>query len=434
SFVTSHIPSLQNQDKYGLLIGNCCSSSEFAGTCFAEEILRAENKGAVGYIGGSNSTYWDEDYYFGVGYGAVSENPPPYEETGLGNYDRSFHDHGEEFGEWFTAMDQVVYAGNFAVSESGSGQQTYYWDIYNLMGDPSLMIYYGVPEVMPVTHNSVIVFGQTTTSVDAVPYAYISITMDNVIHGVALADENGHADIDLEAFPAPGEAEIVVTAQNYQPYIASIDIIQDGVYAQFEADNIQICAGNSVNFTDQSFGNNTSWEWVFEGGTPGTYGGQTPPPIVYANPGTFNVILTVSDGTDTDAETKTDYITVLENVTVDFDADVTFGTSPLTVNFIDLSSNNVTSWEWDFGNGGSSGIQNPTYTYYQSGTFIVSLTVEGNGCENTETKIDFIVVEASAPLVDFIAEPISGVLPLTVNFSDESEGEIDTWLWDFGDG
>ena len=86
SFSISDIANLSNQDKYGLLIGNCCSSSEYQTNCFAEEMLRAPNKGAVGYIGGSNSTYWDEDYYFGVGVGAITENPPSYEETGLGNY------------------------------------------------------------------------------------------------------------------------------------------------------------------------------------------------------------------------------------------------------------------------------------------------------------------------------------------------------------
>jgi len=253
SFNTGHIPALQNQDKYGLLIGNCCSSSEFANpsSCFAEEILRAENKGAVGYIGGSNSTMWDEDYYFGVGVGAISEIPPAYEETSLGNYDRSFHDHGEDFGEWFTTMDQVVYAGNFAVSEGAPGSATYYWDIYNLMGDPSLMIYYGVPDEMPVTHVGAIMFGQSTTSVDAVPYAYISITMNNVIHGVALADENGHADIDLEAFPAPGVAEIVVTAQNYQPYISSIDIIPaEGPYIIYANHVVNDESGNDNGMID----------------------------------------------------------------------------------------------------------------------------------------------------------------------------------------
>ncbi|PLW97380.1 MAG: hypothetical protein C0591_06680, partial [Marinilabiliales bacterium] len=322
SFTTSHISSLQNQDKYGLLIGNCCQSSEYAGTCFGEEILRAEDKGAVGYIGGSNSTYWDEDYWFGVGYGAVSENPPPYEQTGLGNYDRSFHDHGEPFEDWFTTMDQLVYAGNFAVSEAGSSLQTYYWDIYNLMGDPSLMIYYGVPDVMPITHDDELLIGQTTLSVDAVPYAYISITLDNIIQGVALADQNGHADIELEEILNPGILDIVATAQNYQPYMATIEIIPDGVYARFTADDIDVCTGNTVIFSDQSFGSNTSWEWTFEGGIPGTYIGETPPPVVYETAGSFDVTLTVSDGVDMDTETKTDYITVFENVFADFDADI----------------------------------------------------------------------------------------------------------------
>jgi hypothetical protein len=252
SFVTSHISALQNQDKYGLLIGNCCSSSEFAGNCFGEEILRAENKGAVGYIGGSNSTYWDEDYWFGVGStSSITETPPPYEDTGLGNYDRSFHDHGEGFEDWFTTMDQVVYAGNFAVSEAGSSRQLYYWDIYNLMGDPSLMIYYGVPDPMTVTHPSAIMFGQTTTSIDAVPYAYISITMDNIIHGVALADENGHADIDLTAFPAPGLADIVVTAQNFEPYISTIDVIPaEGPFIIYADHVINDATGNDNGMID----------------------------------------------------------------------------------------------------------------------------------------------------------------------------------------
>ncbi|HAQ65767.1 MAG TPA: Gingipain R, partial [Bacteroidales bacterium] len=60
SFENSDIPGLTNNNKYGLLIGNCCLSNKFNSNCFGEELLRAANKGAVGYIGGSNSTYWDE--------------------------------------------------------------------------------------------------------------------------------------------------------------------------------------------------------------------------------------------------------------------------------------------------------------------------------------------------------------------------------------
>ena len=228
SFTISDIPTLQNQDKYGLLIGNCCSTSEFQTDCFAEELLRAQNKGALGYIGGSNSTYWDEDYYFGVGVGTISENPPPYEQTGLGNYDRAWHDHGEPYADWYTTMDQHVFAGNFAVSESGSNMEQYYWDIYNLMGDPSLMIYYSVPDAMAVTAPTSIIIGMNSISVTAAPYAYVALSMAGVLKTAAQADSLGNATLTFDPFTSPGTADIVITAQNYQPYISTIQVIPAG--------------------------------------------------------------------------------------------------------------------------------------------------------------------------------------------------------------
>jgi PKD repeat protein len=144
--------------------------------------------------------------------------------------------------------------------------------------------------------------------------------------------------------------------------------------------------------------------------------------------------LTVSDGNNSSTRTETDYITVSDNVDVDFEADVVSGTAPLTVHFTDLSGEGAQTWQWDFGNGGWSSQQNPTYYYYQSGVYTVSLTIGGFGCENTETKVDYIVVEAGVPIPEFSADPTMGTVPLTVNFSDESYGEIDDWQWDFGDG
>lgn len=246
SFVISDIANLDNQDKYGLIIGNCCSSSEYQTTCFAEEIVRADNKGAVGYIGGSNSTYWDEDYYFGVGVGAISEDPPAYEETSLGNYDRSFHSHGEEFGEWYTTMDQIIFAGNLAVLEGSPGRAEYYWDIYNLIGDPSLMIYFSNPDEMPVTHDDVLTIGQTSFTVNTAPYAYLALNKDGVNYATALADENGTAELSFDGFTSPGYAELVITAQNYQPWIEDILVF---------APNGAFCIYESFVLQDDSLGN-----------------------------------------------------------------------------------------------------------------------------------------------------------------------------------
>ena len=93
SFTIANINSLQNVNEYPVVVGNCCLTNAFdTGVCFCEAWLRAENKGAVSYIGGTNSTYWDEDYYWGVGY------KPPIVATGspfvpghTGAYDAMFH-------------------------------------------------------------------------------------------------------------------------------------------------------------------------------------------------------------------------------------------------------------------------------------------------------------------------------------------------------
>jgi hypothetical protein len=225
SFVTSDIPAMQNEGKYGLLVGNCCSTSEYqVNECFGEALLRAVNKGAVGYVGASNSTYWDEDYYFGVGVGTIAGDPPAYEETTLGYYDRMFHSHGESFGEWYTTMAQVIFAGNLAVTQGSPGSAQYYWEAYCLMGDPSLMIYFAEPPAMTVTYEPLIPMGSTSFTVNAVPYSYVAISMDTLTLGTALADASGVAVVSLIPSPAPGNADVVVTAQNFQPFTGTVMI------------------------------------------------------------------------------------------------------------------------------------------------------------------------------------------------------------------
>jgi PKD repeat protein len=76
----------------------------------------------------------------------------------------------------------------------------------------------------------------------------------------------------------------------------------------------------------------------------------------------------------------------------DFSADVTAGTAPLTVSFTDLSTNDPTSWSWDFGDGGSSTEQHPSHTYTSAGSFTVSLTATNDAGSDTATKADYITV------------------------------------------
>ena len=223
SFTNLHISSLENQSKYPLMVGNCCSSLEFQINSFGEEIMRAEGKGAIGYIGGSNSTYWDEDFWWSVGFKEVTANPP-YMPLSLGAMDRLFHSQPEiTINDWHITQGQLVTAGNLAVTQSGSSLTNYYWEIYHLMGDPSLMVYFSqapdgmadYPALIPPLSESVTV----TTN----PYAYAALTKNGQLHGAAFADENGVAEIVFfEPITEPGEAEIVITGQQLKPFFGTL--------------------------------------------------------------------------------------------------------------------------------------------------------------------------------------------------------------------
>lgn len=120
-----------------------------------------------------------------------------------------------------------------------------------------------------------------------------------------------------------------------------------------------------------------------------------------------------------------------------FTASPLAGCSPVVVNFQDLSSGNPTAWSWDFGNGNTSALQNPTASYLTPGSYNVTLKVTNNNGTNTLVRSQYVVVY-DAPAVSFSASQTTGCFPLRVQFTDNSNagaGNSSTgWLWDFGDG
>jgi PKD repeat protein len=117
----------------------------------------------------------------------------------------------------------------------------------------------------------------------------------------------------------------------------------------------------------------------------------------------------------------------------EFSATPTSGKAPLTVSFTDETSGQVTSWYWDFGDVSVSDEQNPTHTYWGAGTYTVSLTANGPGGSDTETKTACITV-IEGVLAEFVADKTKGIAPFTVVFTDLSDGSPTSWSWNFGDG
>ena len=111
------------------------------------------------------------------------------------------------------------------------------------------------------------------------------------------------------------------------------------------------------------------------------------------------------------------------------------GTVPLTVSFTDQSTGSITSYAWNFGDGGTSTDQSPAHQYTVAGSYPVNLTVTGPGGSDFEYKTNYITANPApiAPVAAFSGTPRTGIAPFVVHFTDNSKGSPIGWAWYFGD-
>ena len=146
--------------------------------------------------------------------------------------------------------------------------------------------------------------------------------------------------------------------------------------ANFTSNVINGTSPLSVQFNDISTGNPTSWIWYFGDSLNST---EQNPVHNYSTAGTYNVSLTAINAVGNNTITKTVYTAPVAN----FETSTMACEAPLSVTFTDLSTGNITSWYWEFGDGGNSTEQNPTYIYQIPGLYSVTETVTGPGGSNT---------------------------------------------------
>lgn len=222
---TNTISQFTNTGMYGVFVNNCCLAGKFdAYETFSEKLLSAENKGAVASIAASNYTYWDEDYYWAVGNKSATTTPE-YMSNHLGAYDRLFHTHSEARNQQYITAGQIAVGGNLAVAESGSSLTEYYWEVYNLQGDPTLIPYIGQGQEMRAEYSHTNVLGTSELDIVTEPYAYVALTMADSLIDVKEADENGYVTLDISGVTETSSLILVMTAQFFKPVIDTIIII-----------------------------------------------------------------------------------------------------------------------------------------------------------------------------------------------------------------
>lgn len=229
-----NVGNMNNNNKPMFIVANCCLTNFFnEATCLGEALIRrGNNGGAVAYIGGTNSTYWKEDFYWSVGlrnniYNTMNTN---YNSSKLGVYDRLFHTHSETFSEYAITAGAMPFFGCMTVQNAAASYlsgdpattKKYYWEIYELMGDPSMMPWLGQAEEL--TNFSVNVTpsneGACSVTINTVPRAYVALrdTVNNTLLGAAFVGSNGKATINVDNCEVLSGTLISVSAQGYKPF------------------------------------------------------------------------------------------------------------------------------------------------------------------------------------------------------------------------
>lgn len=222
SFTVANVNSMTNKGRPSFMIGNCCLTNKFdKPTCFGEALLRKkDNAGAVVYIGGTNSTLWDEDFYWAVGVRSNIYNTmnTDYNSSRLGIYDRLFHTHGEVLEKHAITAGSIVMAGNQAVNSSSSSYKLYYWEIYECMGDPTLIPWNGRASELPNPQVSQVGNG---IQVSTLPNVYVAIvdTAESRVLAASFADADGHATF---SGTFSGIDCVSITAQGYKHFFKAL--------------------------------------------------------------------------------------------------------------------------------------------------------------------------------------------------------------------
>ncbi|MDQ1255823.1 MAG: hypothetical protein QG656_417, partial [Candidatus Hydrogenedentes bacterium] len=226
-----------------------------------------------------------------------------------------------------------------------------------------------------------------------------------------------------------------------------------------EQTEVIVGTGDTVRFTNlsspgQADPATATWEWFFGDGTPAN--SEVSPSHQYVNTGTYTVSLRITvpnpsgTGTLQAARTRPAYIRVIAPPVAAFVALPTQANEGQTVQFYSQSTpgaGSIVSYLWNFGDGTTSTVQQPSHAYAAGGRYTVSLTVENTyTLRDTETKIDFITVNLP-PQADFSADDTAPwIRTQTVNFTNLTDGGSlqdyfpDTWkqqmqwAWTFGDG
>ena len=247
--------------------------------------------------------------------------------------------------------------------------------------------------------------GFQETGSNVISHVYFNTTIAPVTYNVTLRTESFFGCISETTLP------VVVYPTPIPAYIAT--------------PASQVFPAATVTFTNNTNPGTWTWLWNFDDGNTSA---DMSPVHTYGAPGNFDVSLTVSNGVCSEEVVHT--VRVMPTPPIaDFDS-IPSGCQPWNV-IVNNTSLYATTYYWDFGDGHTSNVMNPNYTYLQAGTYQVTLTVTGPGGQDTESQI--VHVYPSPRAYFDVSPPKVYVNDEEVRLFNLTEGG-DSFIWEFGDG
>ena len=309
SYSTANIGGLHNVNNQLPFIFsiNCLTGKyNYSSESFAEKFHRysynGQNAGALGVIAASEVSYSlvNDTYLWGMMDNFWPDFMPTY---GTNPVSRGFMPcFGNAAGKYFLQQSNWPY---------NTGDKIVTYHLFHYHGDAFGVVYSEVPQPLAVAHASTIQAGSVTFQVTANNGAFIALTSGTQILGTATGTGSPQ-NITIPGSLVAGQTmTVTVTRQNFFRYSTEVSVVLPGSpVANFNALPTVICAGQSVDFSDLTTGNPTSWSWSFPGGTPSASSQKNPQNVVYPAPGTYSVTLTVANSVASNSLTRTAYITV----------------------------------------------------------------------------------------------------------------------------
>ncbi len=244
-----------------------------------------------------------------------------------------------------------------------------------------------------------------------------------------------HIFLNNSGDPVTRTVEVVTTSLYGCSDSTTIDIIVMPMpQVQFTAtpsSQTYQAAGNNVTFADETTPLSTYWTYSWDFGDGGSSTVKNPS-HTYTGTGTYNVMLTVSNGKCSGKVSHPVIVLPIPPV-ADFDS-IPSGCAPLSITLKNTSLNTEapgTTYRWDFGDGSYSTAKEPTYTYFTPGEYRVELTVTGPGGVSMKSQV---VRAYPSPKAYFEVSPtLVFVNDERVRCFNLTQGG-DYFVWEFGDG